>query len=158
MSHPSNGQVQLRPARAGDQDTIHALVRAAGINPLGLDWERFIVAEADNGLVIGCGQLKEHRDGSLELASLAVEERWRGRGVGRQLIRALITEADRQLWLMCRSGLVPLYEKFGFESVPSDGQQPSYFRRVRALARLYHLLASRDQSLAIMTRPANPDD
>jgi N-acetylglutamate synthase-like GNAT family acetyltransferase len=149
--------VELRPAKAGDQGRIDRLIRAAGINPFGLDWERFTVAETADGYVVGCGQLKEHRDGSLELASLAVAEGWRGRGIGGGLIRALIAQADQQLWLMCRSGLVPLYEKFGFQSVPPDGQQPPYFRRVRTLARIYHRVANRDQFLAVMTRPASAE-
>lgn len=134
------------------------MIHQAGINPFGLDWHRFIVAAGAEGQVIGCGQLKEHRDGSLELASLAVAEGWRGRGIGGKLIRALIERADRELWLMCRSGLVPLYEKFGFRPVPSDEPQPAYFRHVRALASVAHLLVNRDQTLAVMTRPLSPED
>jgi N-acetylglutamate synthase-like GNAT family acetyltransferase len=144
--------VRLRPAVADDQSAIKSLVHEAGINPLGLNWSRFIVAEEAGGLV-GCGQLKEHRDGSLELASLAVAGSRRRQGIGRLLLETLIDRADRRLWLMCRSGLVPFYQRFGFRAVPTDERQPPYFARMRKLAHLYHVLVDRGESLAIMTRP-----
>jgi hypothetical protein len=64
----------LRPAAKKDQPEIRKLVLAGGINPSGLDWQRFFVAEDQAGKVIGCAQLKPHRDGSVELASLVVVE------------------------------------------------------------------------------------
>jgi len=152
MSLEEDQSVRLRPATSEDQEVIKALIHEAGINPLGLKWERFVVAEADSGLVVGCAQLKDHRDGSVELASLAVAAAWRGRGIGGRLIRALIERADQTLWLMCRSGLVPFYEPFGFRAVGVDEPQPPYFRRIRKLARLFRVLARRHETLAVMSR------
>lgn len=143
---------RIRPALEGDSRDILKLVLQAGINPLGLKWERFTVAVNTEDQVVGCGQLKPHRDGSLELASLAVQEEWRGQGVGGALIESLIERASEELWLMCRSPLTELYARFGFSEVEEDAQQPSYFRRIRRLAGLIHRLANTGEYLAIMVR------
>jgi N-acetylglutamate synthase-like GNAT family acetyltransferase len=142
----------IRKANEDDAQSIHTLVREAGINPLGLKWERFMVAVDPSDHVVGCGQLKPHRDGSLELASLAVRESWQGRGMGRALVEALIGDVETELWLMCRSSLTPLYEKFGFSEVGMDEKQPVYFRRVRRLASVFHMLAKTGEYLAVMVR------
>lgn len=155
MASRDSTRTRLRAARSRDQTSIDALIHEAGINPLGLDWRRFLVAESPDGIVVGCGQLKEHRDGSLELASLAVAGQWQGEGIGGRIVQALIERADQTLWLMCRSGLVPYYQKFGFREVPPEGEQPPYFRRVRRLARLYHAVVSRGDYLAVMSREPN---
>ncbi|MDX1600797.1 MAG: GNAT family N-acetyltransferase, partial [Anaerolineales bacterium] len=97
--------------------------------------------------------IKPHRDGSLEMASVVVEEDLRGEGLGRLLIERLIDGIHQPLWLMCRSSLIPLYEKFGFEEVDADAEQPAYFRRVRRLASVYHFLKGTGEYLAIMCRP-----
>lgn len=125
--------VKLREAAKADFPAIRALVRQTGINPLGLDWSRFIVAESPAGAFIGCGQLKPHSDGSLELASLAVVPAWRGRGVARLIIQALMAKAPRPLYLTCRGALGPFYEKFGFRVLRPD-EMPPYFRRLSRLA------------------------
>jgi len=66
------------------------LINRVGINPLGLDWKRFIVAETHYGGFIGCGQLKPPKDSSLELASIAVDASYRGQGVARAMIEHLL--------------------------------------------------------------------
>lgn len=144
--------IELRPAQEDDAADIARLVRGAKLNPTGLDWKRFTVAEDSDGNVVGCGQVKPHRDGSLELASLVVDPRLRGQGVGRRLIESLLEGVSQPLWLMCRSSLVPLYERFGFEEVGPDDKQPRYFRRVRRLASVYHFLRGTGEYLAVMFR------
>lgn len=140
----------LRPARPEDQKRISALVRSAKLNPLKLDWQRFLVAEADGGQVVACGQIRLHRGGIRELSSLVVAQDWRGQGLARAIIERLMTVSGRPLWLMCRSRLVPLYHRFGFEEVAPVADQPAYFRRVRRLANVYHLLARTEEHLAVM--------
>lgn len=141
----------LREAAREDQGAIRSLVITGGINPTGLDWERFTVAESDSGEVIGCVQLKPHRDGSLELASLAVREDWRGRGIARALMEALIEAQEGKLYLMCRSGLGPLYEKFGFYALEEE-EMPRYFRRVSKLVSIVNTLRKSGETLLIMRR------
>lgn len=127
--------IRLRQAVQADLPAIRGLVRQTGINPLGLNWRRFLVAESPSGEFIGCGQLKPHFDGSLELASLAVVPAWRGRGVARLLIQSLMEKASRPLYLVCRGPLGALYEKFGFRVIRPE-EMPPYFRRLSCLARI----------------------
>jgi N-acetylglutamate synthase-like GNAT family acetyltransferase len=137
----------VRPATRNDALEVRRLVHRTGINPLGLKWERFLVAEDGEGKFLGCIQLKDHRDGSFELASLAVEEPYRGRGIARVLIEHLLAESPRPLYLTCRAELGPLYEKFGFRSVDlSDSLSPRY-RVIRRIFDFIHRIQGREGGL-----------
>lgn len=118
----------LRPARAEDSDAIHALIKEGDINPTGLDWRRFVLAVDSADSPIGCGQIKPHRDGSQELASIAVTAAWQGRGVARAIIEHLMAGSSGTLYLMCDNELPPFYEKFGFRVLTQD-EMPRSFRR-----------------------------
>ncbi len=65
---------RIRPATADDAPVVRALIRRVRINPTGLDWRRFLVAEGPEGMIIACGQVKPHGDGTRELSSVAVAE------------------------------------------------------------------------------------
>jgi N-acetylglutamate synthase-like GNAT family acetyltransferase len=130
----------LRRASQADEPAIKALVRAANLNPFGLDWPRFLVAE-DAGRVIGIGQIKVHGDGSRELASLATVPERQGEGIATAIIRALL-EAETAapspaygstLYLMCRSHMAPFYARFGFGPAKLEADTPHYFRRLMRL-------------------------
>ncbi len=141
----------LRPATAVDQPAIKALIRAVGINPLGLDWRRFLVAVDIGGALVGCGQVKPHRDGTRELASIAVEKGWRHQGVARAIIEALMAREAPPLWLTCASPRVPFYNRFGFREVVGPDAMPANFRRITRLFRLFQTV-TRQQGfyLAVM--------
>jgi N-acetylglutamate synthase-like GNAT family acetyltransferase len=139
----------LRPATQEDFPAIRALVRAARINPLGLDWRRFLLAVDERGALIGCGQVKTHGDGSRELASIAVQPAWRGQGVARAIIQRLLEVHSRPLYLNCRSSLGPFYEKFGFRTIP-ESEMPPYFRRIKRLARSAHKIGLMPIDLLVM--------
>jgi N-acetylglutamate synthase-like GNAT family acetyltransferase len=136
----------LRPAIAADDPAIRALIQRVEINPFGLDWRRFVLAVAPDGALIGCGQLKPHGDGSVELASIAVEEAHRGEGIARAIIEHLLPRAPRPLYLMCRPVLGDLYRRFGFQPVGEE-QLPPYFRRIRRVLRLVGRAAGHDGPL-----------
>ena len=117
----------LRDATAEDQPTIRRIVRAANINPTGLDWPRFIVAE-DGGAIVGVGQVKPHRDGTRELASVAVIPTRQGQGIGSAIIEELLRREKGTVHLTCRSQLKGYYERFGFKRL-EKGDYPPYFAR-----------------------------
>ena len=94
-------QYSIQTATKAHQSAIKALIRDAGINPMGLKWERFWVAVDAAGNLIGCGQVKPHRDGSRELASIAVAREWRRQGIARELIEMLVEQHPLPLWLTC---------------------------------------------------------
>ncbi|OGO15550.1 MAG: hypothetical protein A2Y93_06400 [Chloroflexi bacterium RBG_13_68_17] len=131
----SPAEFRLRPAARSEAAVIRGMIRRARINPIGIDWRRFVVAVDESGSVVGCGQIKPHAGGSRELASIVVAEDWRGRGVARAVIEHLLGVADPPVWLTCRRDLVGLYERFGFREVGPEEPQPDHFRRVRRLFR-----------------------
>lgn len=140
----------IRPARAEDQPGIKALIREAGINPLGIYWPRFLVAADGAENLIACGQVKTHGDGSRELASLAVTRSWRRRGVAGSMIRALQNENPPPLWLTCMDDLVPFYQPFGFQRIKSTAGMPPYFRRAARFFNIYLALTRHEGRLAVM--------
>ena len=119
----------LRDATVEDQPTIRQIVRAANINPTGLDWPRFILAE-DGGAIVGVGQVKPHRDGTRELASMAVIPDRQRQGVGSAIIEELLRREKGTLHLTCRSRLQGYYERFGFKRLETREYPPYFARRV----------------------------
>jgi N-acetylglutamate synthase-like GNAT family acetyltransferase len=143
---------RLRAATENDQRIIRSMVRGARLNPTGLDWKRFVVAENGEGKIIACGQLKIHKDGTKEVASIVVREDERGKGLGKRMIEQLMQAVELPLWLMCRSGLVPLYEHFGFAEVWEDEQLPPYFGRMKRLAKAFKMFTGMEEHLAVMLK------
>lgn len=141
--------ITIRPARESDSAQIRGLIYSTGINPMGLDWKRFIVAVDEHDEMIGCGQLKPHGQDLLELASIAVYPEQRGKGIARAIIEHLLKHSPRPLYLMCESSLGPLYEKFGFRAISYE-EMPRYFQRISKLAGLATTLARREERLLIM--------
>jgi N-acetylglutamate synthase-like GNAT family acetyltransferase len=139
----------IRPARETEAAQIRDLIHLVGINPMGLDWKRFVVAVNDRDEMLGCGQLKPHGQDVLELASIAVYPEYQGKGVARTIIENLLKESPRPLYLMCQSSLGPLYEKFGFRAISYE-EMPRYFQRMSKLAGLVTVLAQREERLLIM--------
>ena len=117
---------------AADQPTITRMVHEAGINPMSLDWHRFLIAEED-GVTVGIGQIKVHGDSSRELASLAVIPSRQGQGIGSALIHALLANVTGEIYLTCRKPLETYYARFGFRLIQSEEMTP-YFRRLMRLA------------------------
>jgi N-acetylglutamate synthase-like GNAT family acetyltransferase len=75
-----------------------------------LSKEEFLVATSNHELV-GFGRIRQ-RDNCSELCSLGVIEPERLKGVGKQLVQALIQKATEPLYLVC---IIPtFFESFGF--------------------------------------------
>jgi len=141
----------LCPATAADQPVIKKLVRESNLNPLDLDWRHFTVAQSDAGEVVAIDQIKTHRDGMPELASVVVQPDHRGKGLARAIIERLLASHSGDLYLMCASSLGPLYQKFGFRPI-EEPEMPRYFRRIKKLAGLAEWLRRDGESLLIMKR------
>jgi N-acetylglutamate synthase-like GNAT family acetyltransferase len=141
--------INIRPAHETEDGQIRDLIHLVGINPMGLDWKRFVVAVNEHDEIMGCGQLKPHGQKVLELASIAVYPEYQGKGVARAIIEHLLKDSPRPLYLMCESALGTLYEKFGFRAISYD-EMPRYFQRMSKLAGLITTLARREERLLIM--------
>lgn len=148
MSMDPDGVI-LRPAEAADQMLIRRMILTAHLNPFHLHWVNFIIAESVSGEVLGCGQIKPHRDGSRELASIYVVPEARGRGVARKIIEELLSKEMPPLWLICQRSLTDLYRGLGFQEVEELAQLPVNLRRMKRLIRIFSGRRSGD-ILAVM--------
>lgn len=139
----------LRPALETESGVIKDLIHSVGINPMGLDWKRFIVAVDAQDQVIAIGQIKPHGKDIHELASIAVVPEYRGQGLARAIIEDLLKDGPRPLYLTCVSSLEPFYNKFGFISVPYE-EMPRFFQRLSKLANMLFSFSNKDDSLLVM--------
>ena len=139
----------LRPARESESRQIKDLIHLVGINPMSLDWRRFIVAVDAQDQVIGTGQLKPHGAEILELASIAVHPDRRREGIARAIIEHILKDSPRPLYLTCLSTMGPLYEKFGFFNLPY-AEMPKYFQRLSRMANLVITFAREGEHLLVM--------
>ncbi|MCE7987677.1 MAG: GNAT family N-acetyltransferase [Caldilinea sp. CFX5] len=106
----------IRPATEADRTAILGLMRPGDFNRVNLQPVCFLVAE-EAGRVIGIGQVKRHRDGTPELASLVVAADRRGEGIGQALVRALVAQHGGPLYLFCLAELEGFYARLGFRRV-----------------------------------------
>ncbi len=91
-----------------------------------LDWDGIdphcihVVATDDNGNPIGTGRMQP--DG--KIGRMAVLEYWRGRGVGRKMLEALVESARShgiaQVHLHAQVHAVPFYERSGFQRAGTE--------------------------------------
>lgn len=84
--------------------------------------EDFVVAERDDGNLIGCGSLCKLGDDLVEIRSLGVRDGHKGMGIGRKLVDLLSEEAREMKMpkIMALTYEVAFFEKNGFEVVPMD--------------------------------------
>ena len=108
-----------------------------------------MVAKDGSGRLLGCGQLKPHGGGVVELASIAVEPDSRGQGIARAIIEHLLAQPPRPVYLTCRSSLGSFYERWGFQAIILD-EMPPYFRRLARLVSLMTAGAWRGESMLVM--------
>ncbi len=94
---------RLRPARLSDLDALETFIAAYTADGTLLPRTRenlvkhlreFRVAVAD-GQLIGCGALQIWDESLAEIRSVVVAPGWRGQGVGRHIVQALLTDARR---------------------------------------------------------------
>jgi amino-acid N-acetyltransferase len=151
MPNPLPDGISIRPAVAADDPAIRAIIRTEGLNPLGLHWRNFLIAEDAQRRIVGIGAVKPHGDGSRELASIAVLPEWRGRGVANAVIDALIARERNPLYLTCRNTMVAFYERFGFRRIGTE-EMPPYFRRVYKLFSIVAGIFRSQNRLVVMKR------
>ena len=144
--------IVIRLATAADQQTITAIIRAVQINRMDLKWQHFVLAVDDNShTIVGTAQIKQHGDGSRELASIATLPNYRGGGIASQLINHLLAENTGTLYLTCLDKMGAFYERFGFRTTTGP-DLPPYFRRLSRVAAAFRFLSNDGHRLLVMRR------
>lgn len=113
----ANSAIRLRRAREDDQPAIRALVHAEHMNPHGLDWPRFHVAERA-GQLLGAVQVRLHGDGAAELGSLVVRPQARGAGLAWRLVEAVLHDAPHPVHVITSPRLAARFADFAFAPLP----------------------------------------
>jgi len=121
----------IRPATIKDVPRIQEIINShaelgrmlfKSLAQLFEDLRDFAVFEDDDGRVIGCTAVTIIWADLAEVRSLAVDEAFRGRGVGRQLVEWCVDEARRLgiRKLMSLTYEQRFFEKLGFEVVQKE--------------------------------------
>jgi N-acetylglutamate synthase-like GNAT family acetyltransferase len=147
-----DAKIIIRKATRADEQAIHDLIHLVHINPMDLKWEHFLLAEDPEGIFLGCGQIKVHQGGVLELASIAVVPEARHQGIAGKIIQRLSESTPKNLYLTCRSRLETFYQPFGFEKVTEFDLLPGYFRRIRGLSNNLMKLKIINEPILVMYR------
>ena len=103
--------MRVRKCRPEDIPCAVELARSLGLDYPGMESDRLWVAE-ESAEIVGLIALKEHPD-CLELCALGVEPRFRGKGVGKDLVEAVMAAASGRVHL---ATIIPEFlEACGFE-------------------------------------------
>ena len=146
---------RIRRATADDQAAISRLVHGARLNPRGLDWRRFVVAEA-GGAPVGVGQVRRHPDGGRELASLVVLSEHRDRGVAGGMIDALLTDEPGPVFTLVDRRYAEHFTRWEFRRVDPADLPRSMARQLRigrVVTAIGSLLIGRRIRLLPLCRP-----
>jgi N-acetylglutamate synthase-like GNAT family acetyltransferase len=106
-------QVNISVPEESSMDTIKRYIEEYCLDDENIEREQFIIAKYNN-ILVGFGRLKDHGD-CAELCTLGVVSEYRGKGIGKQLVEALIKRAHSTLYVVC---IIPdFFKKFEFEVV-----------------------------------------
>jgi len=103
--------ITITPCPALYFEAVKSCIRAFDLDDRELKREEFLIA-LHNTELLGFGRVREHADCS-EMCSLGIIPSTRSKGIGKQLVAALMHKAKQQLFLVC---VIPNYFKpFGFD-------------------------------------------
>ena len=108
---------KVRTAQVTDIPAIEGLLVSADGDLENLAEDQFVVAEEEHWAILGCGRLRPYPD-FCELASLAVDQEVRARGVGRVIVSSLLERYQGPIYLICEDNVVDFFRRFGFGLIP----------------------------------------
>jgi GNAT superfamily N-acetyltransferase len=116
-----------------------------------VNWRHYLGLETRDGELIGCGKILPHRGGNWEVASLSIEQRWRGKGGALIGGKYILAHAPRPLWGLCQPRYLPFYKRFGAVEVTDPGRIPAFLkRRLRTFGIIMKLSKRRENLTAIV--------
>jgi N-acetylglutamate synthase-like GNAT family acetyltransferase len=140
--------ITLRNATAGDLPELVRMLAAADMDYADPPEDYLIAVEQET--IAGCARLEDHGD-FMVLSPVLVAEGFRGRGVGRLMVRRILP-AGRLVTLVSRGSAIVFYESMGFA-------RTDWARVSAAQARDCDLCADREECMPQpMIRPAESSD
>jgi amino-acid N-acetyltransferase len=131
--------IGFRRATEPDQPAIRALVHGERLNPIGINWPNFLVADI-GGRIVGAAQIRKHSDGSRELGSLVVAKDMRGHGIASRLVDALLAEEREPVWLITPESRANIYHPWGFQPI-EPAEAPVKVRHNYRMGRLASVIS-----------------
>lgn len=145
----SGRDIIIRKMTENDLDRVSQIEKSCFSTPwsreafeemLDSDHALYVVAELDGTVVGNCGVVVAAGEGNI--CNVAVDERWRARGIGELLVKSLMDMATDELkaeayTLEVRAGnkaAISLYEKLGFVC---EGVRPGFYSAPKEDARIY---------------------
>jgi GNAT superfamily N-acetyltransferase len=127
---PVGPSPEIARALPGEHAAILALHREAGWPGTNLDGEVWAARAA--GELIGSTQLIELAPGLILIDAAVVRAEARGRGIGSEMLRAVLATRSAEWWLECREERVAFYERLGFAVEPQPAVPLPVLARVGA--------------------------
>jgi N-acetylglutamate synthase-like GNAT family acetyltransferase len=125
-------EIIYRKSNEDDLAQISDLLNALDLSTADMASDVFLAAAIKN-VIVGCARIIEMIDGNVELASVAVVEEYRKRGIGSKIIQTLLgQEKRRPVYLMCRRKNQKFYEEQGFKEIKDDLLPAVYREKVEA--------------------------
>jgi amino-acid N-acetyltransferase len=124
-------RITIRPARIGDMRVVEPLIRdfasanlmlSKSLDQLTRSFREFVVAEYEDGDILGCGALRMYSEDLAEVCSLAVDRRCQGHGIGRRIVERLLDDA-RELGIRSAFALTlepEFFARLGFHVVRKE--------------------------------------
>lgn len=119
--------ITIAPATAADLPEIKTILQSMGLPLAGVDehWKTFVIARRE-GKPVGCGGAEAYPFAAL-LRSIAVLPEFRGKGLGRQIVRQLIdrlaSRGVREFYLLTTDA-EEYFRKRGFKTIDRDEVHP----------------------------------
>jgi N-acetylglutamate synthase-like GNAT family acetyltransferase len=122
MQHVTSDQaIIVRRARGSDVQEIETLLSLEDLDRSAFVLDDFFVAETPSGSFAGCARLKSYSD-CVELSSVAVHPVYRGQGIGRTIVAALLDRATvPEIYLVCEPKETAFFARFGFQVLCREG-------------------------------------
>ena len=132
--------VEIRPAKSTDIKGIRALIDTYAPQRRLLSKETVTLYESvqeftvaiDNGVVVGCGALHVLWEDLAEVRTVAVAEHLRRKGVGHQILEAVIARA-RTIGvsrIFCLTFETEFFGKHGFEEIQGTPVEPEVYSQL----------------------------
>jgi amino-acid N-acetyltransferase len=156
--------LMIRKAKLTDVPNIHRLINHYAGERIMLPrtltdiyenvWEFTVVAVEDDKLV-GCGALKLYNQEVAEIRSLCVDETLKSKGIGREIMEALLDESEAfGLKTVFALTLAPaFFQKLGFHEVPRERFPTKVWRDCLRCER-YTCCNEKAVTLELVDRPA----